>query len=179
MKLKNKIKSIIEALKDSDINHIEISSFWGAQKIKLVKDISNKKFRLTDQESNEIYQNKIQEPTEEKNTNISSDNDSSIEDISDESSATIFKSPLVGTFYQSAKPGAPAFVKEGDMIQVRDKSKKNNVFLDSMRRIKSDNPMPWLTLDKSKLTGVFDKIPVREEIIEPLNEQLVVELYSK
>ena len=70
-------------------------------------------------------------------------------------------------------------LKEGDMIQVRDKSKKNNIFLDSMRRIKSDNPMPWLTLDKSKLTGVFDKIPVREEIIEPLNEQLVVELYSK
>ena len=70
-------------------------------------------------------------------------------------------------------------LKEGDMIQVRDKSKKNNIFLDSMRRIKSDNPMPWLTLDKSKLTGLFDKTPVREEIIEPLNEQLVVELYSK
>ena len=68
---------------------------------------------------------------------------------------------------------------EGDKIQVRDKSKKNNIFLESMRRIKSDNPMPWLTLDKSKLTGVFDKAPVREEIIEPLNEQLVVELYSK
>ena len=70
-------------------------------------------------------------------------------------------------------------LSEGDTVQVRDKSKKNNIFLDSMRRIKSDNPMPWLTLDKSKLTGVFNKAPVREEIIEPLNEQLVVELYSK
>jgi small subunit ribosomal protein S4 len=70
-------------------------------------------------------------------------------------------------------------LSDGDTIQVRDKSKKNNIFLDSMRRIKSDNPMPWLTLDKSKLTGVFNKAPVREEIIEPLNEQLVVELYSK
>jgi small subunit ribosomal protein S4 len=70
-------------------------------------------------------------------------------------------------------------LSEGDTVQVRDKSKKNNIFLDSMRRIKSDNPMPWLTLDKSKLTGVFNKVPVREEIIEPLNEQLVVELYSK
>ena len=68
---------------------------------------------------------------------------------------------------------------DGDKIQVRDKSKKNNIFIESMRRIKNDNPMPWLTLDKSKLTGVFDKAPVREEIIEPLNEQLVVELYSK
>ena len=70
-------------------------------------------------------------------------------------------------------------LKDGDVVQVRDKSKKNNIFLDSMRRIKNDNPMPWLTLDKSKLTGVFDKSPVREEITEPVNEQLVVELYSK
>ena len=70
-------------------------------------------------------------------------------------------------------------LKDGDVVQVRDKSKKNSIFLDSMRRIKNDNPMPWLTLDKSKLTGVFDKSPVREEITEPVNEQLVVELYSK
>ena len=70
-------------------------------------------------------------------------------------------------------------LSEGDIIEVRSKSKKNDIFLNSMRRIKNDNPMPWLTLDKSKLGGVFDKVPTREEISEPLNEQLVVELYSK
>ena len=70
-------------------------------------------------------------------------------------------------------------LSEGDIIEVRSKSKKNDIFLNSMRRIKNDNPMPWLTLDKSKLRGVFDKVPTREEISEPLNEQLVVELYSK
>ena len=70
-------------------------------------------------------------------------------------------------------------LSEGDVIEVRNKSKKNDIFLNSMRRIKNDNPMPWLTLDKSKLRGVFDKAPTREEISEPLNEQLVVELYSK
>ena len=48
-----------------------------------------------------------------------------------------------------------------------------------MRRIQGDNPMPWLTLDKSKLIGVFEQCPEREQIIEPINEQLVVELYSK
>ena len=74
----------------------------------------------------------------------------------------------------------PSFsLSEGDVIEVRSKSKKNDIFLNSMRRIKNDNPMPWLTLDKSKLRGVFDKAPTREEISEPLNEQLVVELYSK
>ena len=70
-------------------------------------------------------------------------------------------------------------LSDGDVIEVRSKSKKNEIFLNSMRRIKSDNPMPWLTLDKSKLKGTFDKVPTRDEISEPLNEQLVVELYSK
>ena len=70
-------------------------------------------------------------------------------------------------------------LSDGDVIEVRSKSKKNDIFLNSMRRIKSDNPMPWLTLDKSKLSGTFDKVPTRDEISEPLNEQLVVELYSK
>ena len=68
-------------------------------------------------------------------------------------------------------------LSDGDVIEVRSKSKKNDIFLNSMRRIKSDNPMPWLTLDKSKLMGTFDKVPTRDEISEPLNEQLVVELY--
>ena len=39
--------------------------------------------------------------------------------------------------------------------------------------------MPWLSLDKAKLTGSFNEIPKREEVLEPFNEQLVVELYSK
>ena len=68
---------------------------------------------------------------------------------------------------------------DGDIVEVRSKSKKNDIFINSMRRIKGDNPMPWLTLDKSKLRGTFDKAPSRDEISEPLNEQLVVELYSK
>lgn len=67
----------------------------------------------------------------------------------------------------------------GDIIKVRDKSKKNIVFQESMRRIQGDNPMPWLSLDKSKLEGVFEQLPERQQIEEPVNEQLVVELYSK
>ena len=37
----------------------------------------------------------------------------------------------------------------------------------------------WLTLDKAKLSGIFDNIPERDQIEEPVEEQLVVELYSK
>ena len=74
----------------------------------------------------------------------------------------------------------PSFLlSEGDTIQVRDKSKRFTIFQDSMRRIKGDNPTPWLTINKSKLSGEFNQVPDREQIPETVNEQLVVELYSK
>ena len=74
----------------------------------------------------------------------------------------------------------PSFLlSEGDEIQVRDKSKRFSIFQDSMRRIQGDNPAPWLTIDKSKLNGTFNNLPTRDEIPETVNEQLVVELYSK
>ena len=74
----------------------------------------------------------------------------------------------------------PSYIlSAGDIIQIRDKSKKNSIFIESMRRIQGDNPTSWLTLDKSKLKGVFNQAPEREQITEPINEQLVVELYSK
>ena len=41
MRLKNKISKLIEVIKDTEINEIEISSFWGAQIIKLKKNFSN------------------------------------------------------------------------------------------------------------------------------------------
>ena len=67
----------------------------------------------------------------------------------------------------------------GDIIQVRDKSKKLDLFQESMRSVQGDNPKPWLTLDKAKLLGIFDSYPERDQIEEPVEEQLVVELYSK
>ena len=70
-------------------------------------------------------------------------------------------------------------LKEGDVIQVREKSRRIQVFHDSMRRINADNPMPWLRIDKAKMMGYFESVPEREQILEPINEQLVVELYSK
>ena len=70
-------------------------------------------------------------------------------------------------------------LSEGDSIQVRDKSKRFNIFQESMRRIQGDNPLPWLSINKSMLKGKFNSVPERTDIPEPINEQLVVELYSK
>ena len=74
----------------------------------------------------------------------------------------------------------PSFIlKPGDTIQVRERSKKMDVILDSMRRIKGDINLTWLGLDKAKMLGTFQTIPERDEMQLTVNEQLVVELYSK
>ena len=72
-----------------------------------------------------------------------------------------------------------ATVKPGDIIQVRNKSKKMEFIMESMKRIKGDIELPWLELDKAKMTGTFLAVPEREEMALTVNEQLVVELYSK
>ena len=70
-------------------------------------------------------------------------------------------------------------LKPGDEISVRDKSKKMEIFQESVRRIKGDNPTEWLSLNKAKLSGNFLSIPERSQVEEPFDEQLVIELYSK
>jgi small subunit ribosomal protein S4 len=65
------------------------------------------------------------------------------------------------------------------VIEVRDKSKKMDIILESMRRIKGDMDLSWLELDKAKLRGTFVAVPDRDEMQLTVNEQLVVELYSK
>jgi small subunit ribosomal protein S4 len=70
-------------------------------------------------------------------------------------------------------------LKPGDKIKVRDKSKKIEIFHENLRKVQGDNPAPWLSIDKAKMMGIFENVPERSQIPEPLNEQLVVELYSK
>lgn len=72
-----------------------------------------------------------------------------------------------------------ATVKPGDVIQVRERSKKMEIIMEAMKRIKGDIGLPWLELDKGKMTGTFLAVPERDEMALTVNEQLVVELYSK
>jgi small subunit ribosomal protein S4 len=72
-----------------------------------------------------------------------------------------------------------ASIKPGDVIQVRDRSRKMEKIMESMKRIKGDIELPWLELDKSKMSGTFLAVPERDEMALTVNEQLVVELYSK
>lgn len=66
----------------------------------------------------------------------------------------------------------------GDVIQIKDKSKKLDSIHNSLKRVK-DNTYGWLSVDKASLTGTFIQIPEREDVPLNANEQLVVELYSK
>ncbi len=78
------------------------------------------------------------------------------------------------------KVNIPSYiVKPGDVIKIRARSKKMDLILDSMKRIKGDLDLPWLELDKAKMTGTVIAIPEREDMQVLVNEQLVVELYSK
>jgi len=70
------------------------------------------------------------------------------------------------------------FLNPGDVVAVREKSKKLDAIHDSLRRTK-DNVFSWLSVDKAALSGTFLNIPEREEIPLNANEQLIVELYSK
>jgi small subunit ribosomal protein S4 len=74
----------------------------------------------------------------------------------------------------------PSFqLKAGDVIQVREKSKKLQAIHDSMKRIRGEHELPWLILDKAKMQGIFIQVPERDQMNVDVNEQLVVELYSK
>lgn len=67
-------------------------------------------------------------------------------------------------------------VKPGDVVAVRERSKSLEVITNS---VASARKYSWLDSDVKALTGKYLNIPVREEIPETINEQLIVELYSK
>ena len=70
-------------------------------------------------------------------------------------------------------------LKGGDLVQVRERSKKLDVIHSSMKRMKDTAMLPWLSLDKAAMSGTFLNIPERADIPLNANEQLIVELYSK
>lgn len=69
-------------------------------------------------------------------------------------------------------------VKKGDVVGVREKSKSLEVISDSLSTNHSSK-YAWLEWDQETLSGKFINVPEREEIPENIQEQLIVELYSK
>ena len=69
-----------------------------------------------------------------------------------------------------------AHVKPGDVVAVRERSKSLEVITNS---VASAAKYSWIEFDAKTLTGKYLNVPVRTEIPETINEQLIVELYSK
>jgi len=73
----------------------------------------------------------------------------------------------------------PSFtVKANDKITVKEKSRKMEIIHDSLKRV-NDQPTPYLRLDKANMEGQMIETPKRSDIPVNVNEQLIVELYSK
>jgi small subunit ribosomal protein S4 len=75
---------------------------------------------------------------------------------------------------------ASTTLKPGDLVSVRGKSQAMDVVLDSIQVNASNvKKFAWLEWNDSKLEGTFIQYPTRDQIPENINEQLIVELYSK
>ena len=70
-------------------------------------------------------------------------------------------------------------VSPGMVITVRDKSKEKTKFQATVQNAEKRGTPGWLTLDAKALSGTVDAMPSREDITLPIQEQLIVELYSK
>jgi small subunit ribosomal protein S4 len=78
------------------------------------------------------------------------------------------------------KVNLPSYlIKVGDIVEVREKSRAVQAIGDSLNAVVRRGVPQWLDLEKDKFRGTVRSLPIREDITMPMQEQLVVELYSK
>lgn len=78
------------------------------------------------------------------------------------------------------KVDIPSFLlKDGDIVEVRPKSKGMKILSEVLDSTESSSPYPWLTVDKENMRGQFVNIPAAAEIPNTVDLRLIVEYYSK
>lgn len=70
-------------------------------------------------------------------------------------------------------------LKAGDLIELREKSRTIVLVNDALDAVVRRGVPQWLELDRAQFKGVVKGLPQREDIVTPIQEQLIVELYSK
>ena len=70
-------------------------------------------------------------------------------------------------------------VKAGDVIEIKEKAKRSQRYKDILEVTAGRTVPAWLEADQENLTGTVKEIPTRDQIDVPVNEMLIVELYSK
>lgn len=78
------------------------------------------------------------------------------------------------------KVNIPSYlIKVGDIISIREKSRNIQAIGDALDAVVRRGVPQWLDLEKENLKGAVKALPVREDLTMPMQEQLIVELYSK
>jgi len=78
------------------------------------------------------------------------------------------------------KVDIPSFlVGQGDVVELREKSRAIPSLNESLDAVARKGIPPWLELDRERFRGTVKILPTRADIREPIQEQLIVELYSK
>ena len=78
------------------------------------------------------------------------------------------------------KVNIPSYqVRVGDVITLKEKHQKNELIIDNLEGAVRRGLPSWLEVDQSKFQGTVKALPNRDEITMPIQEQLIVELYSK
>ncbi len=78
------------------------------------------------------------------------------------------------------KVNIPSYIiKPNDVIELKETSRNVQVVNDSLDAVVRRGIPQWLELDKSGFKGTVKSVPVRDDITMPIQEQLIVELYSK
>ncbi|BCD45015.1 30S ribosomal protein S4 [Helicobacter suis] len=72
-----------------------------------------------------------------------------------------------------------AFIRHGQKIELIEKSKENPQIARSIELSKQTGMVAWIDVDQDKRFGIFTRYPQREEVVIPIEERLIVELYSK
>jgi small subunit ribosomal protein S4 len=78
------------------------------------------------------------------------------------------------------KVDVPSYsLKAGDVVTVRGTRAQNAAIQHAMEEVKGRGIPEWLSFDAGQMTGRVASLPTREQINLPVQEQLIVELYSK
>ena len=171
--LDDRITALIKILEESNIDELEVSTFWGKQKIRIRKLSANAEKNI------DIIQNKPVQPAVEtppliptheelpKPDNIVTeiiDRDSHLNvevPSSNQENTVTIKAPLVGTYYGSPKPNSPPFIKVGDNI-------KEGQILCIIEAMKIFNEI------ESELSGKVVKILIQEATPVEYDQDLII-----
>lgn len=72
-----------------------------------------------------------------------------------------------------------ALVRPADVVSIREKSRKQARIQDALTLAEQNGMPDWVSVDKTKMEGVFKSVPDRSDLYSDINESLIVELYSR